>query len=61
MSAARASEDHAVREALQVGAFDEDDLYGALEYLAAHQRHIETALAPPPKKKPPQGRCFFTI
>lgn len=50
-----------MREALQVGAFDEDDLYGALEYLAAHQRHIETALAPPPKKKPPQGRCFFTI
>ena len=46
LSAARASEDHAVREVLQVGAFDEDDLYGALEYLAAHQRQIETALAP---------------
>jgi hypothetical protein len=47
LSAARASEDHAVREVLQVGAFDEDDLYAALEYLAAHQRAIETALAPP--------------
>jgi hypothetical protein len=46
LSAARASEDHAVREILQVGAFDEDDLYAALEYLAAHQRAIETALAP---------------
>jgi hypothetical protein len=46
LSAARASEDHAVREVLQVGAFDEDDLYAALEYLAAHQRDIETALAP---------------
>jgi hypothetical protein len=46
LSAARASEDHAVREVLQVGAFDEDDLYVALEYLAAHQRDIETALAP---------------
>jgi hypothetical protein len=46
LSAARASEDHAVREILRVGAFDEDDLYGALEYLAAHQRAIETALAP---------------
>jgi hypothetical protein len=46
LSAARASEDHAVREVLQVGAFDEDDLYAALEYLAAHQREIETALAP---------------
>jgi hypothetical protein len=47
LSAARASEDHAVREVLRLGAFDEDDLYAALEYLAAHQRPIETALAPP--------------
>ena len=55
LSAARASEDHAVREVLQVGAFDEDDLYGALEYLAAHQREIETALAP----KAAQGAVFL--
>jgi hypothetical protein len=47
LSAARASEDHAGREVLAVGGFDEDDLYAALEYLAAHQRQIETALAPP--------------
>ena len=46
LSAARASEEHAVREVLQVGRFDEDDLYLALEYLAAHQQEIETALAP---------------
>jgi len=46
LSAARASEDHAVREVLQVGGFDEDDLYAALEYLEEHQRRIETALAP---------------
>jgi len=57
LSAVRASEDHAVREVLQVGAFDEDDLYAALEDLTAHQREIETALAP----KPPRGRCFFTM
>src|ERR1017187_8257036 len=54
LSAARASEDHAVREVLQVGAFDEDDLYTALEYLAEHQRQIETALAP----KAAQGAVF---
>ena len=47
LSAARASEDHAVREVLSVGGFDEEDLYGALEYLAAQQRPIEMALAPP--------------
>ena len=46
LSAARTSEDHAVREILRVGAFDEDDLYAALEYLAMPQRQIETALAP---------------
>jgi hypothetical protein len=45
LAAARASEDHAVREVLQVGGFDEDDLYGALEYLEEHPSSIETALA----------------
>jgi len=55
LSAARASEDHAVREVLQVGAFDEDDLYAVLEYLAAHQRQIETALAP----QASQGAVFL--
>ena len=44
LSAARWSEDHAVREILQVGAFDEDDLYVALEYLEQRQESIEAAL-----------------
>lgn len=47
LSATRFSEDHAVREILQVGSFDEDDLYLALEYLHDHQERIETALQPP--------------
>ena len=45
LSAARWSEDHAVKEILQVGGFDEDDLYAALEDLAARQASIEAALA----------------
>jgi len=48
LAAARASEDHAVREVLEVGGFDEDDLYGALEYLEEHQSRIEAALATKP-------------
>lgn len=44
LSAARCSEEHAVREVLQVGRFDEDDLYEALEYLEAHQQQIEDQL-----------------
>jgi hypothetical protein len=56
LSAARASEDHAVREILQVGRFDENDLYAALNYLAEHQRAIETALAPNRSR----AQCFST-
>lgn len=48
LSAARWSEDHAVKEILQVGAFDEDDLYAALEELEQRQASIEAALAPKP-------------
>lgn len=44
LSAARCSEEHAVREVLQVGRFDEDDLYEALEYLEARQQDIEDQL-----------------
>jgi len=55
LSAARWSEDHAVREVLQVGHFDEDDLYAALEYLDKNQSAIERALAP----KPPSGGAVF--
>ena len=46
LSAARWSEDHAVKEILQVGSFDEDDLYAALENLEQRQASIEAALAP---------------
>lgn len=48
LAAVRASEDHALEEVLAVGRFDEDDLYGALEYLGEHQSQIESALHPPP-------------
>jgi transposase len=44
LSAARASEEHAVREVLDLGRFDEDDLYAALEYLEAQQPAIEDHL-----------------
>jgi transposase len=57
LSAARWSEDHAVREILQVGRFDEDDLYTALEDLAARQASIEAALAP--KVATPQARAIY--
>jgi transposase len=57
LSAARWSEDHAVREILQVGRFDEDDLYTALEDLAARQASIEAALAP--KAAAPQARAIY--
>ena len=50
LSAARWSEDHAVHEVLQVGRFDEDDLYAALDYLEQQQRRIEDTL---------QARCPF--
>lgn len=51
LSAARWSEDHAVREILSVGRFDEDDLYAALEELEQRQESIEVALAPKPQEK----------
>jgi hypothetical protein len=57
LSAARWSEDHAVREILQVGGFDEDDLYLALEELASRQEAIEAALAP--KAPAGQGRAIY--
>ena len=44
LSAARWSEDHAVHEVLQVGRFDEEDLYAALDHLEQEQRRIEDAL-----------------
>lgn len=44
LSAARCREDHAVHEVLEVGGFDEDDLYAALDYLHQHQAGIEDQL-----------------
>jgi len=51
LSAARWSEDHAVKEILQVGRFDEDDLYAALDDIEKRQAVIEAALAPKPAEK----------
>lgn len=44
LSAVRWAEDHAVAEVLGLGAFDEDDLYAALDDLCARQERIEQAL-----------------
>ena len=44
LSAVRWAEDQAVAEVLGLGAFDEDDLYAALDDLAARQEKIEKAL-----------------
>jgi transposase len=44
LSAVRWAADQAVREVLGLGAFDEDDLYGALDELARHQERIERRL-----------------
>ena len=57
LSAARWSEDHAVKQILQVASFDEDDLYAALEDLEARQASIEAALAP--KTTAATGRAIY--
>jgi Transposase DDE domain len=44
LSAVRWARDHAVAEVLGLDAFDEEDLYGALDDLAGRQNKIETAL-----------------
>ena len=44
LSAVRWAEDQAVAEGLGLGKFDEDDLYVALDDLAARQERIEKAL-----------------
>ena len=44
LSAVRWAEDQAVAEVLGLGKFDEDDLYAALDDLAARQKKIETRL-----------------
>jgi hypothetical protein len=55
LAAVRWAEDHAVAAVLGLEAFDEDDLYGALDWLQANQERIERALAP--KIKP--GAAFL--
>lgn len=44
LSAVRWAQNHTVAEVLGVGRFDEDDLYGALDWLAEHQEAIEQKL-----------------
>jgi hypothetical protein len=44
LSAVRWAQDQAVAEVLGLGEFDEDDLYAALDDLAARQKRIEKAL-----------------
>jgi len=44
LSAVRWAKNHAVAEVLALGAFDEDDLYAALDHLCARQEPVEQAL-----------------
>jgi len=44
LSAVRWAQDHAVAEVLGLGAFDEDDLYAALDDLCARQEQLEQLL-----------------
>lgn len=45
-SAVRWAQEHALRSILDIGEFDEDDLYDALDWLHDNQDRIEDALAP---------------
>jgi ribosomal protein L11 methylase PrmA len=44
LSAVRWAQQHTVEDVLGLGAFDEDDLYAALDWLAGQQERIERAL-----------------
>jgi hypothetical protein len=46
LGAVRWAEDHTGAEVLGLESFDEDDLYGALDWLQSNQERIERALAP---------------
>jgi transposase len=61
LSAARWSEDHAVKEILQVSGFDEDDLYAALDDIAKRQAVIEAALAPKPAEKKARAIYLYDV
>ena len=55
LSAVRWAETQAVAETLGLGRLDEDDLYGALDWLCEEQSRIERALAP----GKPNGAVFL--
>jgi len=60
LSAVRWAQDHAVREVLGLGSFDEDDLYAALDDLCARQEKIEQALFQSYlRRKPAPPRLFL--
>jgi transposase len=61
LSAARWSEDHAVKQILQVGHFDEDDLYAALDEIAERQATIEAALAPKPAEHQTRALYLYDV
>jgi transposase len=61
LSAARWSEDHAVKEILGVGSFDEDDLYRALEDLQERQASIEAQLAPKPAAEKARAIYLYDV
>ena len=52
LSAVRWAADQAVAEVLGLGAFDEDDLYAALDDLSARQVKIEQSAIPPLPRAP---------
>jgi transposase len=61
LSAVRWSEDHAVKELLRVGSFDEDDLYATLDDLAERQADIEVALAPKAAASPARTIYLYDV
>lgn len=58
LSAVGWAENHAVSEILDLGTFDEDDLYEALDWLEAEQERIETALA---KRRAPSTLYLYDV
>jgi hypothetical protein len=59
LSAVRWAQDHALNEVLALAAFDEDDLYRALDDLCARQKKIETALYARYLRQHPQPPRMF--
>ena len=57
LAAARLAKRHSVKTILGLDGFNEDDLYGALDWLEENQEEIENALLSP--KRMPDGRSVF--